>query len=45
MEERHIELITGCAKNVRFEQGQVILNEGDEANEFYFIREGLVAVD
>jgi CRP/FNR family transcriptional regulator, cyclic AMP receptor protein len=45
MEQRHIELITGCAKNVRFEKDQGILREGDEANEFYFIREGLVAVE
>jgi CRP/FNR family transcriptional regulator, cyclic AMP receptor protein len=45
MEERHIELVSGCAKNVRFEKGQVILREGDEANEFYFIREGLVDVE
>jgi len=45
IEARHIELITGCARNVRFEKGQVIFHEGEEANEFYFIREGLVAVE
>jgi CRP/FNR family cyclic AMP-dependent transcriptional regulator len=45
MEERHIDLITGCAKNVRFEDGGIIFREGDEANEFYFIREGMVAVE
>jgi len=45
MEERHIALITGCAKNVRFEKDQVIFREGNEANEFYFVREGLVAVE
>lgn len=45
MEERHLELITGCAKNVHFDKGQVILREGEEANELYLIREGLVAVE
>lgn len=45
MPERHIELITACAKNVRFHAGQMILQEGEEANEFYFIREGLVAIE
>jgi len=45
MDARHVELITGCAKNVRFAKDHVILHEGEEANEFYFIREGLVAVE
>jgi len=45
LETRHVELITGCAKNVRFDKGNVILHEGEEANEFYFIREGLVALE
>jgi CRP/FNR family transcriptional regulator, cyclic AMP receptor protein len=44
MASGHIQLITGCAKNVHFEEGQVIFHEGDEADQFYFIREGLVAV-
>jgi CRP/FNR family cyclic AMP-dependent transcriptional regulator len=45
LEERHLHLVTGCAKNVRFEEGQVIFHEGDEANQFYFVREGLIAVE
>lgn len=45
LEERHIQLVTGCAKNVRFEEGQVIFHEGGEANEFYLIREGLVSLN
>ncbi len=45
MSERHIELVTNCAKNVHFQADQMILKEGQEANEFYFIREGLVAVE
>jgi len=44
MASEHIELITECAKNVRFEPGHMIFREGDEAHEFYCIREGLIAV-
>lgn len=45
MPDRHLEFITGCAKNVHFVEGQVIFREGDPANEFYFLREGLMAVE
>ena len=45
LEERHIQLVTGCARNVRFEEGQVVFHEGGEANEFYLIREGLVSLN
>jgi CRP/FNR family transcriptional regulator, cyclic AMP receptor protein len=43
--EKHLEFITGCAKNVQFPERHVIFREGDPANEFYFIREGLVSVE
>src|SRR5208282_2300435 len=43
--DRHLEFITGCAKNVQFPEHHSIFREGDPANEFYFIREGLVAVE
>lgn len=45
MREQHLQFITGCARNVRFEEGEVIFREGDEANQFYFIREGMIAVE
>lgn len=45
LEERQIQLIVGCAKNVRFDEGEVVFHEGDPADQFYFIREGLVAVE
>ena len=44
MEDQHIRLIAGCSKNVRFGEGQVIFREGDPADHFYLIREGLVSV-
>jgi len=43
--EKHLQFITGCAKNVAFPELFTIFQEGDSANEFYFIREGLVSVE
>ena len=40
-----IKLFTGCAKNVRFEAGQMIFREGEDADQFYLIREGKVALE
>jgi CRP-like cAMP-binding protein len=45
LEERHVELLTGCAANVHFDAGQVIFREGEEANQFYLVREGKLAVE
>jgi CRP/FNR family transcriptional regulator, cyclic AMP receptor protein len=45
LEVRYVKLVTGCAKNVRFGEGEVICREGDAADQFYFIREGLVAIE
>ena len=45
LEKRHLELLTGCASNVRFEAGDFIFRHGAEANEFYLIREGKVALE
>ena len=41
----HLKLLTGCARNVRFEPGDALLKEEQEANEFYLIREGKVALE
>lgn len=40
----HLKLVTGCASNVRFEQDQYIFRVGEEANQFYLIREGRLAL-
>jgi CRP/FNR family transcriptional regulator, cyclic AMP receptor protein len=45
LEERHLELVVGCASNVRFNAGDFIFRHGEEANEFYLIREGMVALE
>ena len=38
-------LVVGCASNVRFEAGSYIFREGTPADTFYLIREGKVAVE
>lgn len=40
-----LEVITGCAANVRFPAGARIFTEGEEANRFYLIRGGKVAIE
>jgi CRP-like cAMP-binding protein len=45
LEDRYIQLITGCASNVRFEGNQVVFREGEEANQFYLLREGLISLE
>jgi CRP-like cAMP-binding protein len=44
LEPRHLKILVGCASNVRFNADQFLFHEGEEANEFYMIREGKVAV-
>ena len=45
LEKRYPGLLVGCASNVRFEAGQFLFREGGEANQFYLIRHGLVALE
>ncbi len=45
LESYYISLLVSCASNVRFEPGKYILREGEEANEFYLIRAGRVAIE
>ncbi len=44
LEPRHVRLIVGCASNVRFQAGDFLLREGEEANQFYLLRYGKVAL-
>jgi len=45
LEPRHLKLIVGCASNVRFNADEYLFREGEEANQFYMIRQGKVAVE
>ena len=41
----YLKLIVGCASNVRFDAGALMAREGDEADHFYIIRHGQVALE
>jgi CRP/FNR family cyclic AMP-dependent transcriptional regulator len=45
LEQKYIHLVTGCASNVRFDAGKFVFREGEEAQHFYLIREGKVAIE
>jgi CRP-like cAMP-binding protein len=43
--EDQIALVTGCARNHRFDPGQYLFREGEAADEFFLIRHGKVALE
>jgi CRP-like cAMP-binding protein len=45
MSEEALELLSGCASNVRFADGETLFREGDDADVFYVVRHGRVALD
>lgn len=44
MSTKHLDILGGCASNVTFDVGEKIFELGSDADKFYIIREGLVAV-
>ncbi len=44
LEPGFCDLISGCARNVRFEAGGYLFRKDEPANEFYLIRDGRVAL-
>jgi CRP-like cAMP-binding protein len=45
MAEDYIHLLAECASNVRFNRGDTIFQRGQDANTFYLIRAGRVAIE
>jgi len=45
MSEEHIKMLTGCAKNTHFRKGAFLFREGENAETFYLIRSGKVAME
>jgi len=45
LDPRYLQLAVGCASNVRFNAGEFVFHESEEANHFYLIREGKVALE
>jgi len=44
-DKHYLGLIAGCAANVRFEADQFLFRDGEEANHFFIIRQGRVALE
>lgn len=44
LDQSHIEFIAGCGRNAAFKEGDIILKEGEDADRFYIIRQGTVAI-
>lgn len=44
LDEQYCDLLAGCARNVRFDAGSYLFHEGDDADAFYLIRHGHVAL-
>ena len=45
LDDRYVTLLTGCAANVRFDDGAFLLREGEPADRFFVLREGRVALE
>jgi CRP-like cAMP-binding protein len=45
MSRERLVLLAGCASNVGFTAGEVIFREGDEADRFFVVRHGTVAIE
>ncbi|GIK67226.1 MAG: hypothetical protein BroJett018_50200 [Chloroflexota bacterium] len=45
LDKIYLELLTGCASNERYEGGEYLFKEGAEANKFFIIRYGKIAVE
>jgi len=45
MQPAHIELLVGCASNVRFNASTYLFREGGDADSFFLIRHGRVALE
>jgi len=42
---RHLDLIAGCARNEHVERGALLFREGADADRFFLIRKGAVALE
>ncbi len=41
----HLDQLAGCASNLRFDAGKFLFHEGEDANQFFIIRDGKVALE
>jgi CRP-like cAMP-binding protein len=43
--EAHVQLLVGCAKNVRFRVGEYLMREGEHEDSLYLLRQGSVSIE
>lgn len=45
LDSRYVDLMVGCASNVRFQPGEFIFREGGNADQFYLLRHGRASIE
>ena len=45
MSPEYVQTLVGCASNARFLAGETIVREGDQADKFFLVRSGRVAIE
>lgn len=45
LSDAHMQVLVGCASNVKFAEGGPVFNEGEVANKFYLVRTGRIALE
>ena len=45
LDSKYIDLLVGCASNVKFDPGAFVFRQGEEANQFFLIRQGKIALE
>lgn len=45
MDDKYLDLISGCGEIAHFKAGEFLLREGEEADSFFLIRKGDVAIE
>ena len=45
MKKEHLTLVTGCASNAKFDAGTYLFKEGQDAHQFYIVRQGAIALE
>src|SRR5436305_2698346 len=45
LDGEHLQILVGCASNVRFDASRLILHEGESADQFYLLRSGKVSLE
>jgi CRP/FNR family transcriptional regulator, cyclic AMP receptor protein len=45
LDPAHLEVLVGCATNMRFDPGTYLFHAGEEANQFFLLRDGRIALE